>query len=335
MPVRVTSSPRRTLITALLVVAAGCDRGVDDPSDPAPAGDAAEIAFDRYHSQAEIGAYLRALGARHPGLVSFHSLGSSQLGRDLPYATLDATGHPGAPTILLNGTHHGDEWASTESVLGVAAYLVANRDAPGVKELLARYRIVLLPLVNPDGHAAGTREDAQGRDPNRDYAYPLRSEAESFHVPEIALLRGLQDQARFRAAIAYHAGMTGVLWPWAYDGLRARDLLAFRTLSRTATQAMGFSLFAQSFDDFQSTGEYLDYAYMKHDTLAVTFEVSEEKTPPDGELAAVVAGAVRGTLAYLDAVRRLDEGTLVLDADAASEFGVLGPRWSRADAPLE
>ncbi len=318
----------RALLAATLVASWGCDRGVHD-------GAIGEIAFDHYHSQAEIGAYLRALSEQYPGLVSFHSLGESQRGRDIPYLTLDATGRPDAPAVFLNGTHHGEEKSSTEAVLGVAAYLLSNRAEPGVQEILARYRFILLPLVNPDGHAADTHGDAEGRDPNRDYAYPRRSEAESFHIPEIALLRGLQDKAHFRAAIAYHSGMTGVLWPWAYGDDRPRDQAVFHTLARTGAQAMEFSLYVQSYDDYPSRGEYSDYAYMKHGTLAVTFEVSSENAPPAGELAGVVARAVRGSLAYLDGVRRLDDGVLALDEDTVGHFGPLGPRRWRTDAPLE
>jgi predicted deacylase len=274
------------------------------------AAQAVAMDFGRYHTQDEINQILHDYATQSPELVTFHQLGTSEQGREISY---DVVGTNAAlPAIFLNGTHHGNEPSSTESILGVLDHLVTQRGSPDVAQLLAHYRIFLLPLVNPDGHAANTREDPEGRDPNRDYSYPGRSDQDSFKIGFIGLMKGLVDQVKFRAAVAYHSGMTGVLWPWCYTSEAAPDRDVFYTLSQAAATAMGMDYFVQSYDDYETEGEFIDYAYMKYKTLAVTFEVSEALRPDEADLAAVVDAAVNGTMAFMKGVEAHDAKRLAL-----------------------
>lgn len=276
------------------------------------AGDLYAIAFDRYHTQVEINAYMRELAAKHPQLVRFHALGYSEQGREINYVVI-AKGDPETKLALyMNGTHHGNEKSSTESVLGLLEYLVTHRNSSDIAPLLESYAIYIQPLVNPDGHAANSRMDSGGRDPNRDYSFPERGEEHSFKSSEIRLVKELTDRVKFRAAIAWHSGMEAVLWPLGFTSQKAADYDTFYTLSKLSAEAMGVRQFQQSYLDYPTRGEFIDYMYMQHGTLALTFEVSQAGTPPVNQLAGVVRRAVAGGVTFMLGVMQLDEGTLEL-----------------------
>jgi hypothetical protein len=156
--------------------------------------------------------------------------------------------------------------------------------------------------VNPDGHAGGSRTDANGLDINRDYSYPGRGDADSFKTAEAKLIKSLQENVGFRAAIAYHSGSEEVIWPWCYTGDATADDAIFVVAGQKAAAAMNFAIFQQSYDDYPTSGEYIDFAYWRNRTLAATFEVSTAKTPAAAELDAVVERACKGTVAWAQAV---------------------------------
>jgi hypothetical protein len=238
-----------------------------------------------------------------PCLAQYKVLGQSVQGRDLAYLVIDATGQAQPPAVFANGTHHGDESASTEAALSIPDCLLRKgaTDA-SVRDLLRRYAFYVLPVVNPDGLAANSRLNADGIDINRDYSYPGRSDAGSFKTVEARLVKSLQEKVGFRAAIAYHSGAQEVLWPWCYTGDATLDDSFFRAAGQKTVQAMNFAIYQQSFDDYPTTGEYIDFAYWRNQTLAATFEMSTVKAPSTGALAGVVDGACKGTIAWAQAV---------------------------------
>jgi hypothetical protein len=276
----------------------GCNPADEIPIDRLPA-----ISFATYHTQPQITAYLQAVAAAVPCLAQYKVLGQSMQGRDLPYLVIDATGQPNPPAVFANGTHHGDEPASTEAALWLPDCLLRKSvtDAP-VRDLLRRYAFYVLPVVNPDGQAANNRLNAGGLDINRDYSYPERSDADSFKTAEARLIKSLQERVGFRAAIAFHSGAQEVLWPWCYSGSATIDDGFFTAAGQKTAQAMSFAVYQQSFDDYPTTGEYIDYAYWKSQTLAATFEVSTVKTPSAASLAGVVDSACKGSIAWVQAV---------------------------------
>jgi hypothetical protein len=256
-----------------------------------------------YHNQPEIEAYLRAVAVAFPAIATYKVNGQSGQGRDVPYLIINATCQASPPAIFTNGTHHGDEPASTEAVLAIPDYLLrkSTTDA-SVRSLLETYAFYVLPLVNPDGFALNTRENADGLDINRDYSYPLRSDAESFQTVEAQHMKSLQESVGFRAAIAYHSGAQEVLWPWCYTADATVDGGFFTAAGQKTAQAMNFAIYQQSYDDYPTQGEYIDFAYWKSHTLAATFEVSAVKAPSVALLAGVVDGASKGTVVWVQAV---------------------------------
>ena len=74
----------------------------------------------------------------------------------------------GSDTTLIMAAIHGNEPAGRGLVEQLSEHL---RENLGV---LAGRRVVLLPVANPDGMAAGTRENAHGVDLNRNFDAPNR-----------------------------------------------------------------------------------------------------------------------------------------------------------------
>ena len=121
-----------------------------------------------------------------------------------------------------------------------------------------------------------------------------------------------------------------MLWSWCYTGNASTDDALLSGSGRTAAEAMGFDRYLQSYDDYASTGEFIDYAYWKYGTVALTFEVSTVKTPSASQLDGIVQNSVKGALACVDAVAKADSGaaasTKTLSLRPRSSYGVAGKR---------
>jgi len=263
------------------------------------------LQFQRYHAQDEIAQYLRSRAQNYPDVARFVVLGQSLQGREIAYVALSKNWSPDVPAIYFNGTHHGNEKASTEAVLGLIDFLINQRDRSDVDRLLRKYRIVLQPLVNPDGHAANLRTDSQGIDPNRDYATPTRPESDAFRLVETRLVRRVLSNERIVASAAFHSGLEAVLWPWCHTPASSQHDPVFKALGQSVARSMGVPKYTQSFHDYQTDGEFIDFAYMKFGIFALTLEVSHEATPPADQLLTVVQRAVNGSMAFLNAVDRV------------------------------
>jgi predicted deacylase len=271
------------------------------------------LSFGSYHSLPEIATYLSSVATAAPNVAAYHVLGQSVQGRSIPYLVINATCQRTPPAVLLVGTHHGDEWSSTEATLAHVDYLL--RGDADVQPLLQTYAFYVLPVLNPDGHEATppTRENADGVDINRDYAYPERTELGAFKEKETQLIKSLQDAVGFRAALTFHSGTTSVLWSWCYTATPTADNAHMSSLGAKSAQAMGFDTYSASYFDYPTQGEYIDYAYMKSNTLAFTVEVSLAKTPAASALPQIVATTWKGTLALVQGL----QGTLSNHAPAA------------------
>ncbi|MFA5507206.1 MAG: M14 family murein peptide amidase A [Vulcanimicrobiota bacterium] len=86
-------------------------------------------------------------------------LGFSVQGRSIQADLLGA----GSQTVLFFGVFHGEEPESAEVVQKLVEHLEKH------PELFKDRRVVLVPVVNPDGLAVGQRKNARGVDLNRNF----------------------------------------------------------------------------------------------------------------------------------------------------------------------
>ncbi|HWH31916.1 MAG TPA: M14 family zinc carboxypeptidase, partial [Egibacteraceae bacterium] len=108
-----------------------------------------------YRHLADYERELRDLAEDNPGLVRLVTLPHTSLeGREVLGVEIsrdvDATGD-GKPTFLMMGLHHAREWPSGEHSMEFALDLVQHAGDERIGSLLERTRVVVVPVVNPDG----------------------------------------------------------------------------------------------------------------------------------------------------------------------------------------
>jgi hypothetical protein len=109
-----------------------------------------------YRTYADVQNELKALVDANPGLVRKQVFGTSYQGREISGIEIskNVNADDGRPVFFLMALHHAREWPSLEAAMEFAHMLVQQQGDPRIADLLARERIVILPLVNPDGYIA-------------------------------------------------------------------------------------------------------------------------------------------------------------------------------------
>ena len=213
---------RRGLVTLAALLAGAAPASAACPADPAfdPAIPTWEAVNEfelgsRQATYAEVAKYVEAVADASPS-VTATSLGlKSWGGRALPYAvvsraknlaprrlgkiagTMRAIRMAGVPRRRVAGIArsmpgivnvasnvHGDEPSGTDASMKLLYELAARTDCANLRRL-ERLVTFILPIQNPDGREAGTRENAYGFDLNRDWFARTQPETDA----KVALLR--------------------------------------------------------------------------------------------------------------------------------------------------
>ncbi len=133
-------------------------------------------------THADLKRRLQALIAEFPQTARLEQAGKSVLGRELYLVTLGT----GADKILLWSQMHGDEATATSSLLDLFQFLCRHRGEPWVEEILGKYTLLCIPMLNPDGAELNQRRNAQEIDINRD--------ARALQTPEGRVLKSVRDR---------------------------------------------------------------------------------------------------------------------------------------------
>ncbi len=119
----------------------------------------------------------------------------------------------GDDTVLIMAAIHGNEPAGATLVSSLARYLRDHHD------LLEGRRVVLMPVANPDGLAAGTRENIRHIDLNRNFDTANRTNDETnglrpLSEPESRALQSAIQDYDFSRIVSIHQPLTCI----DYDG---------------------------------------------------------------------------------------------------------------------
>ena len=138
-------------------------------------------------SSAMISRYLTDLAAFSSGFAVVESIAESDSGKEIAAILISESASwqdLQKPTVVITGAIHGNEWATPEVAIGIAEYLLLNKDnnspalddkgvlineavindagdvsrelvTPGltsIKQLLQTIQVIIIPVLNPDGY---------------------------------------------------------------------------------------------------------------------------------------------------------------------------------------
>lgn len=242
-------------------------------------------------------------------LIRVDSVGASYEGRPILAVKIGPPGDsPDRPNVLFMATHHAREWISTAVAMKLIRWL-----ADSGASLTTTHDVWVIPVENPDGYQYTFTVDRlwrKNRRPNADGSYgvdPNRNYPAFWGVDEIGssgsqsaeTFRGMapgsepetQAVMAFHAAhppvvsVSYHSYSGLILYPWGFrPGELAPDLPRFQALAGTDLVPAVMDSVPESFLDhyhpgpgwnlYRTNGEYTDWAYRTHGTIAFTTELT-------------------------------------------------------------
>lgn len=296
----------------LAIVLAGCSSlsvVPDEPDPPAAGWGDLYAGFHRVEDLLPFRDRLVANGSAEPlGIEDASVLGADVVGIRL-------RGDDARVRVLFDGGIHGNEVYGQESVMYLAAWLVANQDNETVARVLDGLDVHLLFQVNPDGRAANSRNNANGVDLNRNFPVdfgnpnPLcRSQSLSGEIPyyyagpeplsepESQAIAAYMEEMQPHIYLNYHTGRHALIRPWAacdapYE-MPERDDQVFEALEawtrkHTTYQNTGTAheTANRAFPPGAASGSSMDWCYMAYHCLGLVMEVTtlygEHDTPPE------------------------------------------------------
>jgi predicted deacylase len=167
-------------------------------------------------------------------VVESRVIGRSVQGRAIRAWHLGEPGRTDVPRVLLMSTMHGDEGASRQ-------ILAALRDGRPIRGI----DLWVVPVVNPDGLARGTRRNAHGVDLNRNFPHTwvdLDGDHESgsgpASEPETQAMMSFVQEVRPDRVLSFHQPLFGVDTDTKAPGL-AREVARRLHLPRTTLSCGG------------------------------------------------------------------------------------------------
>jgi carboxypeptidase D len=172
-----------------------------------------------YHTNDEIQAEFAALQAAYPSFFHYESIGLSVQGRNLWVAKVSDNVNADEPEIEVKyiSTMHGNEPVGTENCMRFINELLTQYGTdPELTELMDDYEMWFLPLMNPDGNAAGQRWNANGVDLNRDFPDRIQDSVNTTAGRQIetAEVMNWSAQHNFVLSANFHTGSIVTNYPW-------------------------------------------------------------------------------------------------------------------------
>lgn len=218
----------------------------------------------------------------HPKVARQFTLGVSDGGLPIEGVVIG----DGSIHHLVVGTHHGNEYGSTEVALGFAEALA---DQP----LLSK-KIFIIPVLNISGYNENRRRE-KGFDPNRDYPGPCGTEG-PFKLKSTFALAKFIDEQQIIASATLHTFNPAVVYPWGFGtrDLSTPDEGLFKKLVQLATVESGYPVGNSSEVVYPANGTFEDYAYWKHGIWSLLFELGHSHSPSEAEVNEMIRRNIPG-----------------------------------------
>ncbi len=208
------------------------------------------------------------LASDYPDIVRLYVVGSSVQGREL--IVLKITDNPdieeAEPEVRIVGQHHGDEYFSGEIALDMAIYICENYgSSPLITSLVDSREIWIQPVVNPDGHVAGTRYNSRSVDLNRNYGYMWVSSSthgsSQFSEPETVALRDYSVVNNFVLSLSFHGDASYINYVYNYTPVNTPDEAAIVYLSNGYHDRGNGYTVINGYDWYETHGDTNDWSY--------------------------------------------------------------------------
>lgn len=208
----------------------------------------------------------------------------------------------GATNALVVGTHHGNEYGSTEVAVGFAQYLTKNP----IKDLT----VYVVPVLNITGYNVGNRYErnlkSQMVDPNRDYTGPCKTDAAYKLKSTQALAQFIADKNIIISA-TLHTFSPVVVYPW---GISTHDLSTpydaqYKKLVEAATIESHYKTGNNTELLYPADGTFEDYAYWKHGIWSLLFELGFSHSPDQQSVINMVSVNNPGIRRFLEIAPRV------------------------------
>jgi len=252
-----------------------------------------------YHSYTELTADMAAWAATYPSITQLISMGNSFEGRDLWALKIsdNPTLQEFEPEIQWIGAHHGNEIMSVEVCYYMAEYLLENYGTdPQVTWLVNEREIWIVPMLNPDGHVAGSRYNAQGTDLNRNYLCPCGcNSGTAFSAPESRALRDWNARMNPVTSLTFHTGAVYVNYLWDYTYNPTPDEPMIITISDVYGALSGLPV-TNGADWYIVHGSCQDWCYETRGEIDTTIELCVSHSPPESSIDGIVADNIPAML---------------------------------------
>jgi len=242
-------------------------------------------------------------------LIHVDSIGASYEGRPILAVKIGPPDDsPERPNVLFLATHHAREWISTAVAMTLIRWL-ADSGGPDVWS----HDVWVIPVENPDGYQYSFTNDRYWRknrrpNPNGTVGVDLNRNYPAFWGVDDRGSSGVQFAETYRGtsagsepetqavmafhalhrpvlALSYHSFSGLILYPWGFrSGALAPDLARFQALAGTdLAPAIRDDVPESSIDRYHpgpgwnlypTNGEYTDWAYRAHGTIAFTVELT-------------------------------------------------------------
>lgn len=255
---------------------------------------------------AEYVSRMQNLKTAHPDIVNLLQIGSSVQGR--PLYCLEITDSPGMdenePEFKYTANHHGDETTGVEMTMRLAELLAYSYGTdPTMTDMVDKMEIWLCPIYNPDGYVAGTRNNANGVNLNRDFPDRFTDPIDdpSGREPETQTFMNFGYEHRFVMGANYHGGAQVLNYPWdavvapgdpiipayAPDDQLFFDLgIGYTSRNPDLWGNPEFPPYGitRGWEWYQVWGGMQDWTYYYHGEHHVTLEISNTKMPPFNQM---------------------------------------------------
>ncbi len=273
--------------------------------------DANVVQMSSMYTYDEMKGDINELKSLYGDKVTVGSIGTTALGRDIPYFTIGnpASGH----NILVQSTVHAREYLATQVVMRMAEYYLAHES-----EFLQNVCFYIIPMGNPDGveiaqfgtahisdtntinfinqqgHIAEWKSNAMGVDINRNFdigwaqltprvnsrSYMQYKGDFAVSENETKALVAFAEARPYDAFISYH--MQGNVIYYDEPGNTAENSVRSAQLAKTISNVTGYRLrnlnHAITTDEVQQGG-FNDWAQIRFNKPGVTIELGSSLPP--------------------------------------------------------